>query len=212
MIEVVNKLMDELRAGNIAWLVLFLSGGIIWHCITNFKQIQDFLHARRKQKVDRLIEVLKCEHLDEPFKKFLQSQLNKEYWYYVTDISTENKYRDLIISLYNSSKGELSFNHFRRANRHLKFADGKVSIVLKWLDTFGYYMNFGIAIFFGLAGLLVICLSLAVVQPDDLLQILPFVALSGFSIVIALFSLSQTAAVYSARVIKKLIDNQSAQS
>ena len=211
MIEVTNKLMDELSSGNITWLVLFLSGGIIWHCIRNFTQIQDFLHARRRQQVDRLIETLKCEHLDEPFKKFLQSQLNREYWYYVTDISTENKYRDLIISLYNSSLGELSFNHFRRAHRHLKFADGKVSVILKWHDTFGYYMNFGIAIFFGLAGFL-ICLSPAVVQPENLMQIIPIIALGGFSIVIALFSLSQTAAVYSARVIKKLIDNQSAQS
>lgn len=210
MIEVTNKLMAELSSGNITWLVLFLCGGIIWHCITNFKQIQDYLHARRKQQVDRLIETLKCEHLDESFKKFLQNQLNKEYWYFVTDISTEGKYRDLIISLYNSSMGELSFNHFRRANRHLKFADGKVSVVLKWHDTFGYYMNFCIAIFSGVAGLL-ICLSPVIIQPDNLMQIIPVLALGAFSIMIALFSLSQTAAVYSARVIKQLIDNQSDQ-
>lgn len=207
MIEVTNRLREAINSVDIIWLVIFLVVGFMWH----FRQVYDFLKMHHRQRLDRLVEASKCDHLDEPFKKFIQNQLNKEYWYYVTDISTENKYRDLIIALYNLGSGEISFNHFRRASSHLKLADEKVSIVLKWHDTFGYYMNIGIAILFGLVGL-VICLSPAILQPEKLMQILQFFALGASFIVIALFSLSQTSAVYSARMIKKLIDNQSAQS
>jgi len=205
MIEVTNKLMEVIDSGNIPWLILFLSAGVIWHCVTNIKQIYDFLHARRKQQVERLIEALKCEHLDESFRIFLQQQLNKEYWYYITNIFAENKYRDKLISLHESANDELSFGHFKRAHRHFRFVDGQVRVIVKWYDTFGYYANIVIAILFGFTGF-VICLSQAIVRPDSLIQILQVIALGVSFIVVALFSLSQTSAVYSARKIKQLVE------
>ncbi len=207
MIEVTNKLMAELSSGNITWLVLFLSVGIIWHCLRNIKQIQDFLHAHRKQQVDRLIEALKCEHLDDSFKTFLKQELNNEYWYYLTNIAAASKYRESIMSLHKATHDELPFVHYRRARRYLKFKDGQYHVLLKWHDIFGYYANIAVALIFGFIGL-VVCLSAAILKADSTTQIPQLVGFGILFLVVAFFSISQTSSVYSARLIKESIDSK----
>lgn len=204
MIEIADKLASVLTSGNVLWLVIFSATGIVFH----FQRIKEFLDAYRKRRVVRLVEALQCEHLDDSFKEFLKQELNNEYWNYVTDVHAENKFRESILSLYREVNGEFPFSHFRRAKRHIKFIDGKLDICIKWHDTLGYYLNMGVAITFGFVGL-VICLSSAFIKPMSLPQLLSLIGVGMVLIVVALFSLSETSSVFSAKVIRKFMPNKS---
>ncbi|WP_019677968.1 hypothetical protein [Arsukibacterium perlucidum] len=160
MIEIANSITNAIQSGNILWLALI----VMISLAANYPRISEYLEGRRKQRVNNLLEALGCTHLDDKFKDFLKHELSREYFLYVTDIAAEKEYREELIRLNELSKGEVPFFHYRRASSHLRFKDGTVSIKLDKSDIFGYYMNFAVAIFFGLISMVMFMMP-AFVRP-----------------------------------------------
>ena len=198
MQEVLDKLIDSLNNGNI----LLAAVVVIVALVFNYKKVADFLDERKKTRINRISEALRCEQVKGDTKSHLESELAKEYFKVTTGIGLETEFREALIQAHRNTKGELSFAHFKRALPHLRYEKSEISVKINWFDWIGYSFNLTFGYLTALLGLVLLILP---GQADGIsvVQALSIVGLGVFLIVVALFMIYQTFPVVSARFIKK---------
>lgn len=202
MIEMISQVVDALQSKDILWLTV----AFLVYAIANFSNLLKHLEKRRKKRINGLLEAYKCEYLDTDLRDFFKSELEKEYFFSVTDIAAEQPYRSALMRLHQSANGELAFSHFRRASQHLDFQNGAVKIKIDTWDKMAQWMNGGLTVFFAILALLMMLIP-AVAQPIDLVKALTFYIYGVLFFSASLFALVQTKRISSAKRIEKFLED-----
>mgnify|MGYP005869624949 CR=1 FL=1 len=198
MQEVLDKLIESLKNGNI----LLAAVVVVIALIFNYKKIADFLDERKKTRINRLSEALKCEQVKGTTKSHLESELAKEYFMMTTGIGLETEFREKLIQAHRNTKGELSFAHFKRALPHLRYEESEISVKISWFEWIGYLFNLVFGYLTALLGLILLILP-GQIDGINVVQALSIVGLGVFLTVVALFMIYQTFSVVSARMVEK---------
>lgn len=204
MQAVLDKLIDSLNNGNILVAAVVVAVALVF----NYKKIADFLDERKKTRISRLSDALKCEQINGVTKLHLEAELAKEHFKITTGINLEAEFREALIQAHKNAKGELSFLHFKRALPHLRLENSKISVKISWFERLGYFFNLIFGYLMAFFGLILLILP-GQTKGINLVQALSIVGLGVFLIVVALFMLYQTFPVVSARLISGKLQKKS---
>lgn len=206
MQEVLDNLIDSLNNGNILVAVVVVAVALVF----NYKKIADFWDERKKTRISRLSDALKCAQVSGATRSHLESELAKEYFKITTGINLEKEFRETLIQTHRSTKGELSFVHFKRALPYLRFEDSKISVRISLFEKLGYIFNLIFGYLMVFLGLILFILP-GQIKGINLVQALSIFGLGIFLIAVALFMLYQTFPVLSARLISVRLKEKSQQ-
>lgn len=202
MKDILDELIKSLSNGNILLGIVIIAIAFIF----NYKKIVMFLEERKKARIGKLIEALKCEYVTGLTKEHLQDELVTEYFKITTGIRLEKQFREAVIQAHKSTNGEISFAHFKRSLPHLFFENNSLRVEISQFEKASYWFNLVFGFILAALGLVLSILP-SQVENINFLQILVILGTGLFFIVTSLFMLLQTFPVASARKIEKLLIN-----
>lgn len=202
MKDVLDKLIDSLSNGNILLAAVIVAVALVF----NYKKIVEFLEERKKARITKLTDALKCEFVTGLTKEHLQEELATEQFKITTGIGLEKQFREAVIQAHKSTNGELSFIHFKRALPHLFFEKNNLDVKVSTFEKVSYWFNLVFGFILGFLALILMILP-SQINGVTLIQFFTLFALGCFFITVCLFMLTQTFPVISAKKIKKQLSN-----
>ena len=198
MKDILYSLSDSLSKGN------YLVGAVIVivALIFNIQKIVGFFEERKKAKISKLTEALKCEHIQGVTKTFLEEELANEHFKLSTGIRLEKKFREALIQVYTNSKSGLSFIHYKRSLPQIVFKNTDLSVQISIIERVGFLINIAGGLCLIILGILLLNIS----EPQKgitIIQLLREFGVSCFFLSVAFLMLYQTFPVISALKIKK---------
>ena len=210
MKDILDKLIDSLNNGNLLLAVVIISVALVF----NYKKIIEFFEERKKAKLKSLTDALSCEHVSGATKEHLINEVEAEHFKVATGVSLEREFREAVINAHKNAKGNLSFLVFKRALPHLKFQDSELSIKITRFELCAYWFNLIFGFIMAISGLVLMVLP-SQIPGANITQSLSLFGMGVFFILVAMFMLSETFPVRSARYIEaelKKHHNNSSQS
>lgn len=157
MIEsLANKLIDSLENDN--WLL----ASLVLVLIAAFKlpSLLDFFEQKGHKKISQIEALLANNHIDEPTRSALKDELNRIAFRKATGISGNKELRDEVVKIIENSNGELQHHQIARAKQYISLESGKLKITLGTADRIWSLLNFGIAAYLGLTGLILLLIMM----------------------------------------------------
>lgn len=204
MKDIIDKLFESLHDGNILLGVVIVSVVLVF----NYKKIVEFLEERKKSKITKLIEVLKCDFVTGVTKEHLERELATEQFKITTGIRLEKQFREAVIQAHKSANGELAFIHFKRALPHLLYEQRLLKVKVSLFEQVHYWFNLIFGFILAFSGLALMVFPRQV-EAGNFVQLITIFGLGCFFIAISLFMLAQTFPIVSARKIEILLSNTS---
>lgn len=204
MKDVLDKLIESLSNGNILLSVVIVAVAFVF----NYKKIVEFLEERKKARITKLTEALKCDFVTGVTKEHLEEELATEQFKITTGIRLEKQFREAVIQAHKSANGELAFIHFKRALPHLLYEQNLLKVKVSLFERVNYWFNLIFGFVLAFSGLAFMVLPSQVAE-GSFVQIITTFGAGCFFFAISLFMLSQTFPVVSARKIENLVSNNS---
>ena len=201
MQEVLNKIIESLENGNILLVVALVAVALV----INSQKILEYYESRKRLRIEKLKEALASEHVKDSTRTHLEDDLEAEYFNLATGINLERDFREAIIKAHQSSDGDIRFVHFKRAMPHIKFNNKALSVVITPAEKASYLFNNLFGSLIGLFGLTLLILP-GLFKGATIIQILTFLGMGLFFIVVAMFMLFQTFPVISARKVRGYLE------
>ena len=198
MKDVLDKLIESLNNGNILLGVVIVVVALVF----NYKKIVEFLEERKKARISKLTEALKCDFVTGVTKSHLEEELATEQFKITTGMRLEKQFREAVIQAHKSTNGELAFVHFKRAIPHLFYERNIIKVKISFFEKVSYWFNLLFGFILAFSGLALMVLP-SQIKGINFVQFIIFFGLGCFFISIALFMLFQTFPVVSARKIEK---------
>lgn len=207
MLETIMKLIEE---GKAPWVIAV---SILVALIFNIKTFYDFFDSFSKRKLTILKDFVGEKGVTGSTKEVVQEELNSILFQYATGMKVDKRLRERIIDLHKSTNGKLTYLDFQRARSFLEVRQDETLGVRKstLLEKGMYYFSHVASWFFWFmtAMLVVILVFLPINELRFQLAIFLY-ALLFF--IFALFALSQTFSLSTARKIKDEIQKLRKQS
>lgn len=200
MKDVLDKLIESLNNGNILLGVVIVSVALVF----NYKKIVEFLEERKKARITKLTEALRCDFVTGVTKSHLEEELATEQFKITTGIRLEKQFREAVIQAHKSTNGEIAFVHFKRALPHLFFEKNILKVNISLFEKISYWFNLLFGFVLAFSGLALMVLP-SQIEGINFVQFISIIGLGFFFIAIALFMLAQTFPVVSARKIEKCL-------
>lgn len=175
--------------------------------VFNYKKIVEFLEERKKARVVKLSEALKCPYVSGLTRSHLEEELVTEQFKVITGISLEKEFREAVILAHRNARGEINFIHFKRALPHIVYKDSKLKVNISSFDKVNYRFNFIFGILLSLIGLILIWLP-GQIKGINIIQLLSSLGAGMFFVAIAFFMLSQMLPIISARKVSQELDRK----
>lgn len=200
MKDFMDKLVDSLSNGNYLLGIVIVVVAFIF----NYKTIVDFWEERKKARISKLTDAVKCDFVSGLTESHLQEELATEHFKITTGIRLEKQFREAVIKAHQSTNGTVSFVHFKRAIPHFSYDgdSGNVTVCISKLELFIYWFNFIFGVGMALFGLLLTGIS-SQIPNISLIQVFSVIFIGVFFIFTSIFMLSQTLPVVSAKIIEK---------
>jgi hypothetical protein len=196
-----EKLIDGIQTGN--WSIVFVVVAVV--VVVNLRSILEFLERRELRREEFVKDALKVEALAGAARVFLEEELNYLLFKKVTGIPADKPLREKLKSFIDKSAGEVQMWQLARAKEHLRIKDGKLIVVVGIWDRVNYYFNWFAAIIMAVFGLALMMLPVGS-KGISLQQLMTFMGLGVVFFMTALFLLSQTTPVMSARRLTPMIE------
>ncbi|GAA3919119.1 hypothetical protein [Litoribacillus peritrichatus] len=200
MKDVLDKLIESLNNGNILLGVVIVAVALVF----NYKKIVEFLEERKKARIAKLTEALKCDFVTGLTKSHLEEELATEQFKITTGIRLEKQFRESVIQAHKNANGELAFVHFKRALPHLFYEQNILKVKVSLFENISYWFNLIFGFVLAFSGLALMVLP-SQIEGINFVQFFTIFGLGCFFIAIALFMLAQTFPVVSARKIEKYL-------
>lgn len=194
-------LIDNLKNLNILPVLVIVAVALVF----NYKKIVEFLEERKKARLVKLSEALKCEYVSGLTRSHLEEELVTEQFKVITGISLEKEFREAVIQTHRNTRGELNFIHFKRALPHTFYKDSKLEVKISSFEKVSYWFNLIFGFVLAFLGLILMWLP-SQSKEINIIQLLSVLGMGVFFIATALFMLSQTFSVISARKVSKALD------
>jgi len=198
--DVLDKLIESLNNGNILLGVVIVAVALVF----NYKKIVEFLEERKKARITKLTEALKCDFVTGLTKSHLEEELASEQFKITTGIRLEKQFREAVIQAHRSTNGELAFVHFKRAIPHLFYEQETLKVKILFSEKVIYWFNLVFGFILAFLGLALMVLP-SQIEGVSFIQFITIYGAGLFFIAIALFMLSETFPVVSARKIEKYL-------
>lgn len=198
MKDVLYTLIDSLNNGNILLGIVIIGVAFIF----NYKKIVEFIEERKKARITKLTEALNCDFVTGETKYHLEEELATEQFKITTGIRLEKQFREAVIQAHKCTNGEIAFIHFKRALPHLLYEQEKLKIKISTFEKISYLFNLIFGFILAFSGLVLMVLP-SLINGINFIKFITIFGLGCFFIAIALFMLSQTFSVVSARKIEK---------
>ena len=130
MPDILFALINAIEEGNI-WVMLTLGVLLV---LFKAKGIVTFWDERRRIKLSHLKEALACDCIKGLTRQHLERELESEYYRLATGFKAEPQLRDAITRAHEKCKGELRFDHFRRASSCFHLKNGQLVVRLTRFD------------------------------------------------------------------------------
>ena len=202
MKDVLDTLVESLNNGNILLGVVIVAVALVF----NYKKIVEFLEERKKARIAKLTEALKCDFVTGLTKSHLEEEMATEQFRITTGIRLEKQFRESVIQAHKDANGEIAFVHFKRALPHLFCEQSILKVKVSLFDKISYWFNLIFGFFLAFSGLALMVLP-SQIEGVSFVQLFTIFGLGCFFIAIALFMLTQTFPVVSARKIEKCLLN-----
>jgi len=200
MEKVLELLTTSLKNGNLLGAVVIIAVAFVF----NYKNIIIFIDERKKAKIAKLNEALKCPYIEEVTKTYLQNQLAAEQFKITTGVFLEKEFREALIKAHSDAQGEVAFTHFKRALRYITFKDAGLEIKLSLYD----HLSFGFNWFVGTSIIIISCLYMILpsqIKGITVMQALSIIGVSLVYIMAGMFMLYQTFSYTSAKRVSKFL-------
>lgn len=140
MKDFMDKLVDSLSNGNYLLGIVIVVVAFIF----NYKTIVDFWEERKKARISKLTDAVKCDFVSGLTESHLQEELATEHFKITTGIRLEKQFREAVIKAHQSTNGTVSFVHFKRAIPHFSYDgdSGNVTVCISKFELFIYWFNF----------------------------------------------------------------------
>jgi hypothetical protein len=202
MDKILIPLIDGIISGNIVIVAIVAAVAVIF----NISKIADFIDSRKRIKISKLEEAIINPHVNGITKQHLEKMIENEYFKNITGITLEKDMRETLLEVHKSSKGEIRFDHFKRAIPYLRYKDSNLSIeVSKW-SRFCYYVNLFVGLLFICGGFVFLITTILMIKSTIVSKLSMFglaILLLLFGLLIALQSLPIRSADYVKQQIKK---------
>ena len=194
----INLFVKQFENGNLVIVLLISAIAFLFR----YKQIIEFFDGRKKLKIEKFTNALKCEQLTGLTRAHIENELVNEHFRQATGLGVEKEFRGAILKLHNQMQGEVSFSHFRRALSHLYLENQTIVVRLTKLSLFSFWYNTA-------AGAILLAIgffSIAIVVAAPFIQSnINAWSLLGFGssfLITGIFMISLNRSIYSARIIK----------
>lgn len=137
MKDLIAKLSESLTNEDFLLSAVF----VVIVLIANIKTIVEFLEDRKRARVAKLIEALKCDQITGLTKSHLEEELATEHFKLSTGIRLEKDFREELIKAYREANGAVRFDHYKRALPHMKYRNNTLSVRITWFDRAGVCVN-----------------------------------------------------------------------
>lgn len=198
MNAILNPIVKYIESGDIYLVFIIAFIGILF----NFSKISYFLEKRKRTKIERISEALKCNQIDGSTKEFLEEQISNEHFKLATGLGIEKKFRETIIDTHQKANGELSFIHFKRALPYLSYENAILEIKISWFEKSLHWFNWAASFLMTAFGMFLFLLLNFSKNTPLSLKIQLFM-LGVVCVLIAIFMIFQTFPVRSANLVNK---------
>lgn len=93
MNDIVGALIESLRDGNIFPAIAIA----VFALVMNFKKVYEFLEERKRARIAKIMDALKCGHVSGLTRVHLEEQLATEQFQISTGIRLEKEVREALI-------------------------------------------------------------------------------------------------------------------
>ena len=207
MVEITEALINAVEAGNV-WVIVALGAITL---IFKAKSIVTFWDDRRRIKLSQLKEALDCECIKGDTRKFLESELESEYYRLATGVKLEKEVREALIQTHQKCNGELRFDHFRRALSSCEFENGKLRVEISLFTKITGWYGAAVSLF-SFISLLFVTLMFLSTFTKNFVESLQHFALGVPLAFISLMGVKQYLELYSAKLVKAEMDKQPSSS
>lgn len=167
-----------------------------------YKAIIEFFDSRKKVKISKIEEALKCEKILGIERELLENELVNEYFKVTLGLNVEKEFREAIINAHKNTKGEIEFRHFQRGLTFFDFPEGVLTVKISKLEYMVSVLNTLILAFsycFFIAFLLYGIINFTWAKS------IPAFGFSAFCLVICIFLMYDLRHIISAKKIKKYL-------
>ncbi len=199
--DILQQLIGAVRDGNFLLVIVIVAVPLIF----NFQKIVEFSEERKKARIVKLSEALNSPLITGLTKFHLEEELVTEQFKITTGIRLEKEIREAVIQAHINTKGELDFKHFKRALPHIFYKDLKLGVKISFFELASFWVNLIFGFILVLVGLLVMELP-SQIKGISIAQGLGIFGMGALFIAIALFMISQTIPVVSARKVSKELE------
>lgn len=200
--KLIDFLFKSMEEGNVVFIIITIS--VV--AIINIKSFSEFIENFRSRKIKNIREALESNVITEKEKKLYEDELKKEYFHNATGLFLNTQHREKVLELYNKYSDELTFRDIKRSVRFMSFVDG--NFIFK-ITLFGYieqYFNRITSLYLSLAAMTF--LAIPFFQKSSLSQFVSSYIIGIFLLSTAMFLLTQSFNVSSAKLVKKAISKQ----
>ena len=139
-------LVDGVENGE--WVVVAVT--LFVAALSSLYSIVRYTFNHRNMKVASIEAAWKSGYLDGESQEALRRQASVEHFQLATGIRLEKGPREALMKIYNRSPGRVSFVHFKRAARFVRYTMGSLEIHISCLDRFflwfGLYVGGGLIV------------------------------------------------------------------
>ena len=181
MDQILTLLVDGISSGNLIIVALVATVAVLF----NIENIYKFLESRKRSKITIIEE-----------KEGIISRLL---------INLEKENREALLQVFEDAKGELRFDHFKRAVPHLVFKNNKVSVKISLFSMLELLINAVGGLLFTTAGFL-LTITPIIITDLSIFNKLSIYGLALISIFFGIFLALQCLPVVSAYYVKQQIE------
>ena len=200
MDKFLEPLLKGLESGD--WSIVFAIVSVA--LIFNLRPIFDFFERRRQRREEFVKEALKIDALIGASRSILEEELNYLLFKKITGISANRTLRDKLKDVVDRSGGEIQISHLARVKGLIRMKNGQLSIVVGNFAKFEWVINWVLAISMAIFALSFFMLPSAI-KGITFQQLISLMALGALFFVFALFLVSQTIPVSTAKWLGPLI-------
>lgn len=200
--KLIDFLFKSMEEGNVVFIIITIS--VV--AIINIKSFSEFIENFRSRKIKNIREALESNIITEKEKKLYEDELKKEYFHNATGLLLNTQHREKVLELYNNYSDELTFRDIKRSVRFMSFVDGNFIFEITLFGYIEQYFNRITSLYLSLAAMTF--LAIPIFQKASLSQFVSSYILGIFLLSIAMFLLTQSFNVSSAKLVKKAISKQ----
>ena len=204
MLEESTKIVTLLGLGNFLTVSIIAALAILVH----FGRFYNFVEHARNIRLSHLEKAINTEIITGKTKTHLVREYEKAYYKRLVGVGLEREPREQLLDLFESAKGSIRFDHFRRSVHYMNFDREQITVNKPWLARFGLWVGITAFLLMVIMAVPGIALYFKNFEKMTALHHIGLAFIVFEFIVVAIMTFKDALTIASTKHIIKLLDNQ----